>query len=143
MILKFKQTLTPIVGNTLITTENFESICSRLVEHYRDQIVGYSDRACLINLDSDNPILGWSVFVRFNIGTKEVTDNGDIIYPITLSTFDVGYDRNLFLSLTNHYGEMIKFDRFINVCIGYADIDACALRPLSATLSPKYKYSKN
>ena len=143
MILKFEQTLTPIVGDTIITTENFESLCSRLVIHYSDQIVLYANRIGLIDLHGEDPILGYPVFIRFDIGNKEVTSNGDIIYPITLSSFDVRYDYDLFMALTIHYGDNIKFERFINVCVGHSKIGACAVRPVISELKSKFEYSEN
>jgi len=143
MILKFEQTLTPIVGDTIITTDNFESLCSKLVKHYNDQIVLYANRIGLIDLDMEEPILGYPVFIRFDIGKKEVTSNGDIIYPITLSSFDVGYDYDLYMALAHHYSDKIKFERFINVCIGHYEMGACAVRPLLPILKAKFKYSEN
>ena len=143
MILKFEQTLTPIVGNTIITADNFESLCSRLVKHYSDQIVLFANRIGLIDLHGEDPILGYPVFIRFDIGNKEVTSNGDIIYPITLSSFDVGYDYDLYMALTNHYGDNINFDRFINVCVGHSKIGACAVRPVGPLLKSRYEYSEN
>ena len=143
MILKFEQTLTPIVGDTLITAGNFESLCTRLIQHYSDQIVLYADRIGLINLNEDDPMIGFSVFIRFDIGKKEVTENGDIIYPITLSSFDIGYDYDLFMALTNHYAEHIKFHKFIHVCVGHSELGGCALRPVFPRLNSKFKYSEN